>query len=97
MQEISNSSDSNNPGSRLLISGDIEPYRMPDGTIISGRAAQRQYYKEHNVTHVSDYNTPGGYWDKLKAQRERAHTPGAGFDSERRREHLKRAYDKLRK
>jgi hypothetical protein len=97
MEEISNSNDSSSAASRLLISGDIEPYQMPDGTIISGRAAQRQYYKDHNVTHVSDYNQPGGHWDKLKAERERAHTPGAGYDSQRRKEHLARNFDKLRK
>lgn len=77
--------------------GDMEPFQAPDGTIISGRAAWRRYCKEKGVTHVSDYNSPGGHWDKMRAQREKAYTPGAGFDSARRREHIARALEKLRK
>lgn len=79
----------------VLISGDMEAFKAPDGTIISGRAAWRRYCKDNNVTHVSDYNAPGGYWDKKRAERERMYTPGSGFDRERRIEHIRRAMDKL--
>lgn len=95
MQEIWNSNEPNRRDSRLLISGDMEPFQAPDGTVISGRAAFRQYCKDHNVTHVSDYNTPGGYWDQKKAERERSFTPGAGYDRQRRIEHIKAAWDRL--
>jgi hypothetical protein len=81
----------------LLIMGDLEPFKAPDGTIITGRAKLRQYFKETGTTHISDYNSPGGHWDKLKAERERAYTPGAGYDSKRRKEQLARAFDKLRR
>jgi hypothetical protein len=97
MEEISNSNDSSSAASRLLISGDMAPFKAPDGTVITGRAAWRDYCKTHGVTHVSDYNSPGGYWDKMRAERERAHTPGGGYDSQRRKEHLVRNFDKLRK
>lgn len=76
---------------------DIEPTQMPDGTVISGRAALRRYFKETGTTHVSDYNQPGGYWDKIRAERAKVYIPGSGFDSARRKEALSRAYDKLRK
>jgi len=79
----------------LLIYGDMPAFRAPDGTVISGRAAWRAYCKQYGVTHVSDYNSPGGYWDKKRAERERAFTPGAGFDSERRKQHIIKAFDKL--
>lgn len=81
----------------LTIIGDMPAFRAPDGTIISGRAAWRRYCKDKGVTHVSDYNSPGGYWDKKRAERERIFTPGAGYDSARRREHIRAALDKLRR
>lgn len=80
-----------------LIFGDMPEFRTPDGTVISGRAAWRRYCKEKGVTNVADYNKPGGYWDKKRAERERVFTPGAGFDSERRKEHIARAFEKLRR
>jgi len=81
-----------------MIIGDIEEFKSPvDGTIITGRAAMRSHFKQHGLTHVSDYNSPGGYWDKKRAEREKAYTPGAGYDRDRRIEHLKNAYDKHRR
>lgn len=81
-----------------MVMGDIEPFKSPvDGTIITGRAAMRDHFKQHGVTHVSDYNSPGGHWDKMKAKREQHFTPGAGFDRERRIEHIKRAIEKHRR
>lgn len=77
--------------------GDMEPFKAPDGTIITGRAAFRRYCKDKGVTHVSDYNTPGGYWDKKAAERARQFTGGAGFDSDRRKEAIARAIEKLRR
>lgn len=79
----------------LLVYGDMEPFALQDGTVITGRKAWRDYCKQHEVTHVSDYNTPGGYWDKKRAERQRLFTPGAGFDSSRRKERIIRAIEKL--
>lgn len=82
--------------SGLVVYGDMEPFKAPDGTIITGRKKWREYCKQNGVTHVSDYNKPGGYWDKMRAQREKVFTPGAGADSARRKEHIARAIEKLR-
>ena len=81
-----------------MVMGDIEPFKSPvDGTIITGRAALRAHFKQHNVTYTSDYDSPGGYWEKKRAEREKFYTPGAGADRERRIQHLIRAYDKHRR
>jgi len=77
--------------------GDVEPFKAPDGTVITGRRKMREYMKHNNLTHVSDYNTPGGFWDKKRAEREKQFTPGAGFDKERRRERIAHSIDQLRR
>jgi len=81
----------------LTVFGDMPAFRAPDGTVISGRAAWRRYCKDKGVTNVADYNKPGGYWDKKRAEREKIFTPGAGYDSERRKQHIVQAIEKLRR
>jgi hypothetical protein len=80
----------------IQVMGDMQPFQAPDGTVITGRRKWRQYCKEKGVTHVSDYNKPGGYWDKKRTEREKVFTPGAGFDSARRKQHIANAIEKLR-
>lgn len=83
-----------NRGSKggVLIRGDIEPFKsVVDGSVISGRAALRNHDKQHNVTNPADFKNE---WAAKAKDRQRAYTPGAGYDKERRREHIIQAYDK---
>lgn len=83
-----------NKGHSLQIIGDMEPFVSPiTKEVITGRRAYRDHCKQHNVTNISDFNSPGGYWDKAAKEREKFFT-GNNYDTERRKEHLKRAFDK---
>lgn len=77
--------------------GDIAPFVSPvDGSVISGRAAMREHFKQHGVTNVADYNKPGGEWERKGKEREKFFTAG-GYDTQRRREHLARAFEQAKK
>lgn len=79
--------------SGVIIMPDIPDFVSPiDGRIIHGRRGLREHNKEHNVTNVADYKET---WEKAAKERARAFTPGSGYDSERRKEHLIRNYEKL--
>jgi hypothetical protein len=81
-----------NRGSGLLIMGDIEPFKSPvDGSVITGRSALRQHNKRHNVTNPADYKEE---WKTKAKERAKVFTPGAGFDKQRRIEHIKRALER---
>jgi hypothetical protein len=71
---------------------DIPDFVSPiDGRVVHGRRGLREHNKEHGVTNAADYKDQ---WARQAKERERAFTPGAGYDSERRKQHLIAAYDK---
>lgn len=76
----------------LLVFGDMPEFQAQDGTVISGRKAYREYCKRYGVTNPSDFKNQ---WEKQRTERERSRTPGAGYDSRRRIEHLVRNFDRL--
>lgn len=76
-----------------MVMPDLEPFQMIDGTVISGRVAYNRYCKEHGVTNPADYKET---WAKAEAERAKLRTPGAGHDSERRRQELARNYKEFR-
>jgi hypothetical protein len=72
---------------------DIPDFVSPiDGRVVHGRKGLREHNKEHGVTNMADYTNE---WKDKAAERARAFTPGAGYDSQRRKEHLVQAYEKL--
>lgn len=76
----------------VLVRGDIEPFKsVVDGSVISGRAALRDHDKRHNVTNPADFKNE---WAAKRKERERAYTPGSGYDRERRIGHIRRALEK---
>lgn len=80
-----------------MIMGDPIEFVSPvTGEVIRGRVAMNNHYKQHDVTHVNDFNKPGGHWDK-KAQERAAFFSGAPHDRARRIEHIKRALEKTYK
>jgi hypothetical protein len=76
-----------------MVMPDIEAFQAPDGTIISGRVAYRNYCKEKNLTNPADFKEE---WAKKAKERERIFTPGSGHDKERRRELLSRNYKEFK-
>ncbi len=76
-----------------MVMTDLQPFQMPDGTIISGRKAYNDYCREHNVTNVADYKDE---WAKKAKEREKLFTPGGGYDKEKRREALARNYKEFK-
>jgi hypothetical protein len=71
---------------------DLQPFVSPvDGSVISGRRAMRDHFKQHGVTNVADYKNE---WEAKAKERARLYTPGSGFDRERRIEAIKYAYEK---
>lgn len=79
--------------SGLIIMPDIPDFVSPiDGRVIHGRKGLREHNKEHNVTNAADYTEQ---WKRQAAERARLFTPGSGYDSERRKQHLVQAYEKL--
>ncbi len=78
--------------SGLTIMPDLQPFVSPvDGSVISGRAAMRDHFKQHGVTNVADYKNE---WADKAKERERFYGGDTTFDRERRIEHVKRAYEK---
>lgn len=72
---------------------DLEAFKAPDGTIISGRVAYNEYCKRNNVTNPADYTQQ---WERQAVERARAYTPGGGHDRQRRREALARNYKEFK-
>lgn len=78
----------------LMIMGDIEPFVSTiDGSVISSRSHLREHMKQHGVTNVADYNTPGGYWDKARQRRADFYAGKSNPDSAKRIEQIKRAIE----
>lgn len=74
---------------------DLPDFVSPvDGSIVHGRRSLRDHNKRNNVTNAADYTNE---WEEKAKERAQAFTPGAGYDSKRRREHLVRAYNELQK
>lgn len=90
-QEVISQTEGMNSG--VLIMPDIPDFVSPiDGRVIHGRRGLREHNKEHGVTNAADYTEQ---WKRQAKEREKAFTPGAGYDSTRRKEALVRAYDNL--
>lgn len=74
---------------------DIPDFVSPiDGRVINGRAGLRQHNKDHNVTNVADYTKE---WEGKAKEREKFFTGAPGYDSQRRTEHLRQAYESVSK
>ena len=79
----------------VTIMPDIEPFVSPvDGTVVTGRRALREHNKRHNVTNVADYREE---WQQKAKERERFYSGDPSYDSQRRREHLIRAFEQNRR
>lgn len=76
-----------------MVVPDLEPFVLQDGTYISGRKAYNDHLRRNNLTNPADYKEQ---WAKQAEQRAKALTPGAGYDRERRREHLARNYKEFK-
>lgn len=77
----------------LIVMPDIPDFVSPvDGSIVHGRRSLREHNKRNNVTNAADFTNE---WKEKAKERAKAFTPGAGYDSKRRKEHLIRAYEKL--
>jgi hypothetical protein len=71
---------------------DIEPFVSPvDGSVITGRKALREHNKRHDVTNAADFKQS---WEEAKKKRERFYSGDPSYDSKRRVEHLRQAFEK---
>lgn len=61
--------------------------RAQDGTDISSRSRYKEYMKQNNLTHTSDF---AGDWEKAKAQREAIQK--GEHDKKERKEQVERAF-----
>lgn len=79
--------------SGLIIMPDIPDFVSPvDGSIVHGRRSLRDHNKRNNVTNAADFTKE---WENAAKERAKAFTPGAGYDSKRRVQRLREAYDNL--
>lgn len=77
----------------ITIIPDIEPFVSPiDGKMVNGRKSLREHNRRHNVTNVADFKDE---WAKKSKERERLYSGDTSYDSARRVEHLRNAFDKL--
>lgn len=80
-----------------LVMGDIEPFVSPvDGTVISSRSHLREHMRQHGLAHVSDFDAPGGYWDKKRQARADYLAGKTNPDSKRRKQQMSDAFEHLR-
>lgn len=80
-----------------LILGDIEPFvSTVDGSIISSRSHLREHMKQHGLAHTSDYDKPGGYWDKARKARADWLSGKSNPDSSHRKQQLSDSFEHLR-
>lgn len=71
---------------------DLPDFVSPiDGTVVNGRAGLRAHNKRHNVTNPADYTNE---WATKQKERAAFYTGDKRYDSERRKESIKRAVDK---
>jgi len=79
----------------ITIMPDIEPFVSPvDGKVITGRRALREHNKKHDVTNIADFKNE---WAEKAKERARFYNGDTSYDSQRRKEHLIRAIEKLRR
>lgn len=72
---------------------DLPDFVSPiDGKVVHGRRGLREHNKFHKVTNPADYTEQ---WAKQRQERDRFYTGDKTYDT-RRKEHIIRAYDKLR-
>lgn len=64
-----------------------------DGTDISSRKKHREYMKSNGLALTGDFKET---WERAAKERERAFTPGAGYDKQARTMAIVRAYEQLR-
>jgi hypothetical protein len=76
-----------------MIMPDLEPFKMPDGTVISGRVAYNRYCKEKGVTNVADYTNE---WAEKAKKREALFTGSSGYDREERRRQIAANYKEFK-
>lgn len=77
-----------------LIMPDIPDFVSPiDGRVIHGRRGLREHNKEHNVTNMADFTET---WKKAAEDRAKFFSGDPTYDSKRRIEHIKRAWEKER-
>lgn len=87
--------DDSPSGVGFTVIPDIDPFVSPvDGSVITGRRALREHNKRHNVTNASDFK---GEWEQKAKERASFYQGNAKYDRERRIEHLKNAFEKLRR
>jgi len=71
---------------------DIPDFVSPiDGKVVNGRAGLREHNKIHNVTNMADFQ---GEWAAKAKERERFLSGDSAYDR-RRKEAIRRAFDKL--
>jgi len=93
MEEVGQESRAQSP----LVMGDIEPFVSPiDGAIISSRPHLREHMRKHGVTHSSDFDSPGGFWDKKRQARADYLAGKTNPDSKQRRQQLAESFEILR-
>lgn len=75
-----------------MVMPDIPDFVSPiDGRVVHGRKGLREHNKEHNVTNVADFTNE---WKRAATERERFFSGDPSYDSSRRKEALRRAFDK---
>ena len=70
-----------------------KPFKAHDGTVIDSRKKHRAYMKRDGLTTIDDHK---GTWDRAAKERAKLFTPGAGYDSDRRREAVIHAMERHR-
>lgn len=75
-------------------SDDPEKKGTPERIDLGSRTKHRQYMKERGLTHISDFDQPGGAWEQAAAKRERV---AAGIDPENNRRITEAVAESLKK
>lgn len=76
-----------------LIKFNYDGLVQADGTVTDTPKKLREWQARTGVAHLDDFKE---HRQKMQAERERAFTPGSGYDRERRVEAVKAAYETLR-
>lgn len=79
------------------VQGDIEPFvSTVDGTVISSRSHLREHMRKHGLAHASDFDKPGGHWDKARQARADYLAGKTNPDSKRRTQQMSDAWEHAR-
>jgi hypothetical protein len=63
---------------------------------LDSRTAHRRYMREKGLTHASDFDSPGGYWDQAAARRRRLAEGTDPEDNRRLEKAVAEAAEKVR-